>query len=155
MLSTWTVVACSPAPSAILAVERTDPGKARVLIAPCADYAALQFDVFSSGGTVGYKIWAIDSDAMGGPLSSVDLFTAPPGWSVAESSLTDLKGAHEYTVVLEGAVGSRGLDGEISFTPAQFEGLKDGEVLVRDDGETKKIKSSEFMKKDSGRCAAG
>ncbi|MFD0375699.1 hypothetical protein [Streptomyces sp. NPDC127112] len=145
-------VGCSPAPKALLAVERTDMGGARVLVAPCPEYSAQLLSVAGSGGNIGFKRWAIVNDAMGGPLDSVELFSAPQGWSVAESELSDLKGGRTYTVVLDGGVRGMGLDGEVSFTPDRFEALKPGQVLVRDGKGARTIKKSEFMKNDSGRC---
>ncbi|RKS97220.1 hypothetical protein BX286_7034 [Streptomyces sp. 3211.6] len=147
-----TAVGCSPAPKALLAVERTDTGGARVLIAPCPEYSAQMLSVSSSGGTIGFKRWSLVNDAMGGPLDSVELFSKPKGWSVAESELSDLKGGREYTVVLVGGVRGRGLGGEISFTPDEFVALKPGQVLVRDGKGSKAAKKSEFMKKNSDRC---
>lgn len=147
-----TAVGCTPAPKALVAVERTDTGRARVLVAPCPEYTAQMFSVFSSGGTIGYKRWFLISDAMGGPLDSVELFSAPQGWSVTRSELSDLKGGGEYTVVLVGGVRGRGLGGEISFTPDEFEALKAGQVLVRDGKGSKVAKKSEFMKKNGDRC---
>ncbi|MFD8978424.1 hypothetical protein [Streptomyces sp. NPDC059564] len=144
---------CTPAPKALLAVERTDAGRARVLIAPCPEYDALQFSVSSSGGSVGHQRWALINDAMGGPLASVDLFSPPQGWSVTRSALSDLKGGREYTVKIDGAVRGRGLDGRLSFTPSQFDSLKPGRVIVTNGEDSKVIEKSEFMKKDAGRCA--
>ncbi|MEU3404591.1 hypothetical protein ABZ766_11660 [Streptomyces sp. NPDC006670] len=145
-------VGCSPAPKALLAIERTEAGGARVLVAPCPEYSAQLISLSSSGGTTGFKRWSLVNDAMGGPLDSVELFSALQGWSVAEAELSDLKGGREYTVVLDGGVKGRGLDGEITFTPDGFEALKAGQVLVRDGKGSKVTKKSEFMKKDGDRC---
>ncbi|MER5869422.1 hypothetical protein [Streptomyces sp. NPDC002044] len=149
------VVGCTPAPRALIAVERTESGHARVLTAGCPEYVALQFSVSSSGGSVGHKRWAISSGAMGGPLDTVDVFSTPSGWRAYRSDLSDLKGGSEYTVAMNGAVRGRGLDGHLSFAPDQFEALKAGEVLVTEDGETEVVSRSDFLKKDDRRCAPG
>ncbi|MFD0375700.1 hypothetical protein [Streptomyces sp. NPDC127112] len=146
------VVGCSPAPKSTLAVERTEEGKARVLIAPCPEYDALQFSIFSKGGSVGFHSWAISNNAMRGQLAEIELFSAPTGWSVTEEGLKSIDAAESYTIHLDGSVRGRGLDGKISFTPDRFEALKPGQVLVRDGKGAKTVKKSEFMKKDSDRC---
>lgn len=145
-------VGCTPAPKELLAVERTQGGGARVLIAPCADFDVLQFSAFSEGNSGGYPRWAVINDAMRGPLTEIDLFSAPQGWSVTEETLRDVRAAGKYTMTLDGAVHGRGLDGRISFTSSQFESLPPGEVLVADNGSAKSTQKSNFMKEDSGRC---
>ncbi|MGE7386914.1 hypothetical protein ACQKM2_15675 [Streptomyces sp. NPDC004126] len=152
---TAAAVSCSPAPKALLAVERTESGRARILVAPCPRYTAQMFSFFSSGGTIGYKRWFLMNDSMRGSLASVDLFEPPQGWSVRRSELVDLKGGREYTAVLRGGVNGRGLDGRISFTPDLFDRLKPGKVLVPDGEGAKMVKRSEFMKKDADRCTPG
>ncbi|GLV87960.1 hypothetical protein Slala03_76490 [Streptomyces lavendulae subsp. lavendulae] len=147
-----TAAGCSPAPKSLLAVERTSTGRARVLIAPCPGYKAQVISAFSSGGTVEYKRWSIINDAMGGSLDSVELFSAPPGWSVTRSDLNELKDGGEYTVVLNGGSNGYGLDGEITFTPDRFGALKAGEVIARDGKGSKTVKRADFMKKDAERC---
>lgn len=154
-LAALAAVGCTPAPRALIAVERTESGQARVLTASCPEYVALQFSVSSSGGRVGHKRWAISNGAMGGPLDTVDVFSIPPGWRAYRSDLTDLEGGGEYTVAMSGAVRGRGLDGHLSFTPDQFAALKAGEVLVTDDGDTEVVSRADFLKRDDRRCAPG
>ncbi|MFD7561346.1 hypothetical protein ACFV9E_43580 [Streptomyces sp. NPDC059835] len=153
LIGVSTVVGCTPVPKGLLAVERTDTGGARALIAPCPGYQSLQFSVYSTGGSSGYQRWAVINDAMGGSLSQVELFSAPAGWSTTESALKDLKGAKKYTLTLDGAIRGRGLDGEVTFTPDQLEALQAGKVIVADGDGTKVVSRSAFMKDESARCS--
>ncbi|MEV7526305.1 hypothetical protein [Streptomyces sp. NPDC091371] len=146
-------VACTPTPKGLLAVERTETGSVRVLIAPCSDYDALDFSVFrKGGGSADLQRWAVSNEVMRGSLPSIELFATPPGWRTTSTTLSDLKGGGTYTLTVYGAVGGRGLDGKVAFTAGQLEGLTAGQVLVKQGSETKVVSRSEFMKDDPDRC---
>ncbi|MFE1556092.1 hypothetical protein ACFW6V_14080 [Streptomyces sp. NPDC058734] len=133
-------------------MERTGDGRVRVLIAPCPEYDVLQFSIFSKGGSVGYRVWAISNNAMRGPLGEIELFSPPTGWRVTEETLKDVKGAHSYTMNVDGAVRGYGVDGRLVFTPRQIEALSPGKVLVANRDGAKLASRLDFMKKDPDRC---
>ncbi|MFF9053083.1 hypothetical protein ACF09Z_18255 [Streptomyces erythrochromogenes] len=148
----WMTVGCTPTAKAILAVEPASGGGVRVLIAPCPGYDVQQFSAITAGGAGGLQRWAVSNDAMAGPLADMELFVVPPGWSADESTLQGLQDGEEHVLTVVGAVRGRGLDGKVRFRPDRVAALKPGQVLVSDDGETKAISRSQFMKADSARC---
>ncbi|MBW5484178.1 hypothetical protein [Streptomyces bambusae] len=145
---------CTPAPlPGVLAMERTETGGARALIAPCAQAVVLDFSVYAKGRTDGLYSWDVTNDAMSGGIASVDLFTAPPGWSVTDSTLTDVQTEGTYKAKFWGSgAGYRALNGELSFTAQQLASLKPGKVLVNKNGKTRTADRSAFLKYDPERC---
>ncbi|WP_141754147.1 hypothetical protein [Streptomyces subrutilus] len=148
-----TASACTPTPKALLAIERTETGATRALIAPCPDYDALNFTVFREDGeSVELERWAVSNETWRGSPPSIELLVTPQGWKSQEATLANLEGDGKYTVTIDGAVRGRGLDGEVSFTPNQLGTLTAGEVLIKDGSGTRAVSRSEFLKKDSDRC---
>lgn len=112
------VVGCSPAPKALLAVERTETGGTRLLMAPCPDFRFRSVTVFhdyDDGPQI--KTWTVSRERMAGSFEQIDLFTPPKGFKVTEETLTSLENYGEYIAGVDGSVEGEGsLRGELHFS---------------------------------------
>ncbi|MFD6890208.1 hypothetical protein [Streptomyces sp. NPDC059957] len=146
------VVGCTPAPEALLAVERTESGGTRLLMAPCPDFRFRSVTVFHNVDEPELKKWTVSRDGMTGLLGQIDLFTPPDGFKVTESTLTSLESTGEYVANVRGVVGVEdSLTGKLSFTVDKVNKLSAGKVLTGVNGD-KVMDRAKFMKSSSERC---
>lgn len=151
ILSVIGISGCSPASAPLLAVEKTEAGGTRLLIAPCPGYRALALSVFSDSETGPLGLWSLSNKARVGSPGEVELFTPPGGWDVNTTTLTELRNPDPYVAKVDGAIETRGLDGRVEFTVEKINNLGAGEVLTGTKGE-KVMDRAKFLKPSSGRC---
>ncbi|MFD6890209.1 hypothetical protein [Streptomyces sp. NPDC059957] len=142
---------CSPAPEPLLAIERTATGDILLVIAPCSGYRALGLYVFSDSDTGPSEVWSLSNKERIGSLGEVKFFTTPVGWEVNDTTLTELRDPGLYVAKIDGAMGTRSLNGRMAFTAEKINKLNAGEVLTGTKGE-KVMDREQFVKPSSGRC---
>ncbi|MFB7051758.1 hypothetical protein ACFCXT_01245 [Streptomyces vinaceus] len=145
---------CTPAPAPYLAVERTEAGGARVLIAHCPGQNVDSVGVSRKDGPPEtLEAWVVRGPykSTGAP-ASVELFgTPPPGWEVTRTTLAALTGAGKYTATAFGDVGGKSRDSHVTFGGAALERLPAGKVITGFDGD-EVVDREKFLKGGAGRC---
>ncbi|MFI6156983.1 hypothetical protein ACIBCA_30345 [Kitasatospora sp. NPDC051170] len=133
---------CTPAPApATLALQRDGAGYA-VVVPLCPKGQIVTVSVYDTADQT--ADWSISSSSSSSPSSSDDtpstpdrfpLFTTPPGWTAYHSGLTTLKPDIKYHTAFTALGNTK--NSEFTFTLADLQHLKDGEVLtLTDDGTT-------------------
>lgn len=150
LLAQW-LVGCGPAPESLLAVERTESGGTRLLVAPCPAYNIHDVSVLRDIEVDPLELWSVVRDGPNGSPSQIDLFTAPSGYSVDDARLTSLQGPEAYSAEVRGTVGTHNLRGEVRFTVEQLGKLGAGKVLTGTKGD-KVMDRAKFLKASSDRC---
>lgn len=126
-----------------------------LLFSRCTGYRVDSVSVFADTEDSRVQSWGVSGYRVEPPVASVRLFRAPQGWRTDEASLTVLAGGVPYRARSTGRVGDRGLDGGVSFTLEDVEGLGRDDVLVADGGEKNKVMDRDEFLAEARACSFG
>ncbi|MFE3553351.1 hypothetical protein ACFXKW_00480 [Streptomyces sp. NPDC059193] len=132
-------------------MERGEDGGIRLLVARCPGTEFGGLSVYSRQGQPS-RGWRVRRDGAAGLPGQIDLFTAPPGYTVTDATLQELSDSEEYAAVVRGvAHGKDAVDGRLVFTLRQVDVLGSGKVLTGIEGD-KVMDRAKFLKPSSAQC---
>jgi len=152
----WLGTGCSPAPQAVIAVERESGGTLRLLTPDCpgmviGDYSVIRDDEHDAE----LRNWAIHNTSWTQSLGSVRIFEVPKGWKAYADDLDPLAKGIPYMATMDASVSGKGLEGNVPFTLDQVGKLKSGEVLVSDgDKGSKAVSRADFLRDGKKACGS-